>query len=562
MSTQKWLEQYGGKKSTTFLENMAKSATSQADKDAIKSIIQQRESIPKQSNPNSVSMYDEKGNHSSVNRNYAQQKIRNEGFTYDKPQNTTYYDPQGGGFTHTINAKYWEDEFAKKGYVKDQNNSFGELMKQAQAGQLTADQLKAAIAKIHQNNTALNPTQTPKVVAPNPTALSSTSTPTGYTPTSYTPTSGGGGGGGGYFPSTGGGGLDNSGLINTQYASLTNALKAKIQQSINNKNMEIGQLGQKYQPMKNESEVAKAQQLRSVLEQNANAGDRGGVGRQNALETQTAGENRLNNINLQQGNEETELRNAIANLTLEGNVQEAQLMAQKLKDLIANNQYVDQTRYNRNRDALEFGYRANRDNITDQRYLDEMAWQRNPDNPAVRAQNLANLMNELKLSSLPEQIRNQATLMEQQLRSGELSLAEAEYNLQQIQDPNSPINVAQRLELEMKQLEAQYAEPMMKAELARIKKQIADIGRAPYRSPEQVEMDKLRLEQAKLELEAMKNPQADPYQAEAQALSQLTPKEAYQLLLDNAQQYIQTLGIEKYNKLKNAYKSAAESELY
>lgn len=181
---------------------------------------------------------------------------------------------------------------------------------------------------------------------------------------------------------------DNSWLINQQYESALSALKAQIQQSINNKNNQISALPQKYQPIKNESEVQRYSNLRSVLEQNANAGDRGGVGRQASLQTQTAADNRLNDITLQQTNEETGLRNEIANLLLEGNIQEAQISAQRLKDLISNNQYLDQTNYSRLQDSIQnsmqraglTGYLDNGQRTMQGQQLDNQTKQQNLDN--------------------------------------------------------------------------------------------------------------------------------------------------------------------------------------
>lgn len=146
--------------------------------------------------------------------------------------------------------------------------------------------------------------------------------------------------------------VDNSGLINSQYSNLINSLKAQIQQSINNKNQEINGLPAQYQSQKDASEVAKANDLRMALEQAANAGDRGGIGRQNALNTQAAGENRLNNINLQQEGQKNSLTNDIANLELDKAIQSGQYTAQQIKDLINNNQYVNDTNYNRSQDQF------------------------------------------------------------------------------------------------------------------------------------------------------------------------------------------------------------------
>ena len=224
----------------------------------------------------------------------------------------------------------------------------------------------------------------------------------------------------------------NESLISGEYKNLISALKAQIQQNINNKQQNINKLSQTYQPMKDDSEVRKSNDLRTALEQSANMGDRGGIGRQNALETQTSGEGRINSINLQQQNAEETLRNDIANLTLEGDVQAAQLSAQKLRDLIADNNRVNDTSYSRSRDTVsdtryadETSYSKLRDAVGDTRYddqtaynrkkeADDTAWSQNANNPAVKAQMLTNSVNELKLTRLldPNSAENKITAAE------------------------------------------------------------------------------------------------------------------------------------------------------
>lgn len=101
----------------------------------------------------------------------------------------------------------------------------------------------------------------------------------------------------------------------------------------------------------------------------------------------------------------------------------------------------------------QFDYGRSRDTIADQRYDDEMAWSRSAENPAVRSQLLANQIAELELKNLPE---------------------------------------FQRLQLQQ------------------LKKEIANIGRSSGggggRSPAQIEMDNIKLEKAKLDLEKLRNP--------------------------------------------------------
>lgn len=140
---------------------------------------------------------------------------------------------------------------------------------------------------------------------------------------------------------------------------LINALRAKIQEAMNLRK-------QQSQTLKNQSEVTKANDLKAALEFNANMGDRGGIGRQSALETQTAGENRLNAINLAELND-------ITNLQTEGLTKESEIEAQALKDALAEKQRLDdiareQARYNQQQT-----YQQGRDAQADSRYWADYA---------------------------------------------------------------------------------------------------------------------------------------------------------------------------------------------
>jgi hypothetical protein len=126
------------------------------------------------------------------------------------------------------------------------------------------------------------------------------------------------------------------------------ALKAKIQQ-------QIAQRKQQTQPLRNQSEVTKAQDLRAILERNANRGDRGGMGRQDLLQSQVAGENRLNAIDLQEQND-------ISNIETEGIVQEGQIEANALRQAIEDQRYND-----------DIAYRNSRDSVADNRYNTDLA---------------------------------------------------------------------------------------------------------------------------------------------------------------------------------------------
>jgi hypothetical protein len=235
--------------------------------------------------------------------------------------------------------------------------------------------------------------------------------------------------------------VDNSGLINTQYSDLTAALKAQIQQGVNDKNMTIGGLGEKYQPDKNASEVAKYGQVASLNEQAANQGDRGGIGRQNSLAAMVGGENRLNTINLQQSGEKATLQNDIANLLLEGNVQEATFSAQKLKDLIANNTNMDNTNYSRGIDTA---------NLTGM-----LGGQKTMAGQSADLQNALAKINidtgTLNLAALPQQIQDQATQVTQQIIKGDIDIETGRAQLKELTDPNSVTNQMNRLGLDTAQ---------------------------------------------------------------------------------------------------------------
>lgn len=95
--------------------------------------------------------------------------------------------------------------------------------------------------------------------------------------------------------------------------------------------------------------------------------------------------------------------------------------------------------------------------------------------------------------------------IKQDLKTGLIDQETAIFKLEQLKDPNSPVNQAAQIDLELKQLEAKYAEPEMKARIEQIRKQTAQIGAAPYRSQEDLEYDRVRLETAREELKQLKN---------------------------------------------------------
>ena len=117
-------------------------------------------------------------------------------------------------------------------------------------------------------------------------------------------------------------------------ASQLDAINQSKQKSLNAiaeaLKQKLASIPAQYDPLRAASEVQKSSELRSVLEQSANLGDRGGIGRSQALETQTAGENRLAqyNIGQQQDIQAAQTAAAQARADVEANALSQQLSEQ------------------------------------------------------------------------------------------------------------------------------------------------------------------------------------------------------------------------------------------
>lgn len=122
---------------------------------------------------------------------------------------------------------------------------------------------------------------------------------------------------------------------NAATQSLLAQLKQRIADDIAGQQQVIARAPQQFDPFRAQSEVAKSQQLRSALERSSVLGDRGGIGRSEALATQTAGENRLTDINLQQQNVIDDANAQIQSLKREGRFEEARIKADQTNRLLA-----------------------------------------------------------------------------------------------------------------------------------------------------------------------------------------------------------------------------------
>ena len=133
---------------------------------------------------------------------------------------------------------------------------------------------------------------------------------------------------------------DFSDELKQQSQAATNALVAELRNRINQAKQSqqqiIQQAPQQFDPLRAQSEVAKSQQLRTALERSSLLGDRGGIGRSEALATQTEGENRLNAINLEQQNVINQANAEIARLESQGNFEEARIRESQASQLLQN----------------------------------------------------------------------------------------------------------------------------------------------------------------------------------------------------------------------------------
>jgi hypothetical protein len=176
-------------------------------------------------------------------------------------------------------------------------------------------------------------------------------------------------------------------FINNQYDQEKNSLIAQLRASIAKAKGGytdiINKAPQTYQPLRNQNEVTKEQQLATMREALANQGNAGGTGRQELLDINTAAGNRKNEIDLQQQNVINDANSAISNLDTEGKFKESQITAdvaaQKLQALLAENARVDELNREQERYAQEYADRQKQqefeNNLSQQKYNDSLASQ-------------------------------------------------------------------------------------------------------------------------------------------------------------------------------------------
>lgn len=118
-------------------------------------------------------------------------------------------------------------------------------------------------------------------------------------------------------------------------------------------------------------------------------------------------------------------------------------------------------------------------------------------------QNIANQIAQIDLSTYPQQAALKLQDLQQQVQSGKISNDAAAYQLTQLTDPNSTTNQASALDLQMKQIDASNYSDAAKLQLEQLRKTVAEIGKTPYQSETDKELDQLNLQKAKLEFQKL-----------------------------------------------------------
>lgn len=136
---------------------------------------------------------------------------------------------------------------------------------------------------------------------------------------------------------------------------------------------------------------------------------------------------------------------------------------------------------------------------------EQTAYNRDPNNPAVQAQILANKIDQLKLDNLPQHLKLELEQLQQQVKSGSIDLKTAEHNLKELTDPNSVTNKTKQLQLEMTQIDAKNYSQEAKLKLEQLQKTVDQIGKEPALTDNEKAMQDIAIEKARIELQNLKN---------------------------------------------------------
>ncbi|OKP91423.1 hypothetical protein [Paenibacillus sp. P32E] len=120
-----------------------------------------------------------------------------------------------------------------------------------------------------------------------------------------------------------------------------------------------------------------------------------------------------------------------------------------------------------------------------------------------QGQQIANQIAQINLDNYPSQVKLQLQQLQQQVNSGSISNATAQYQFKELTDPNSVTNKVSALDLQMKQIDASNYSATQKLQLEQLQKTVDQIGKAKPVSEYEQQMQYLDLQKAQLQIQQL-----------------------------------------------------------
>lgn len=120
-----------------------------------------------------------------------------------------------------------------------------------------------------------------------------------------------------------------------------------------------------------------------------------------------------------------------------------------------------------------------------------------------QSQQIANQIAQINLDNYPTQVKLELQQLQQQVESGKISNAQAQYQLTELTNPESTTNQVKALELKMKQIDASNYSESQKLQLEQLRKTVAEIGKVVPVSDTEARLNQLKVLTAEAELQKL-----------------------------------------------------------
>lgn len=120
-----------------------------------------------------------------------------------------------------------------------------------------------------------------------------------------------------------------------------------------------------------------------------------------------------------------------------------------------------------------------------------------------QSQQIANQIAQINLDNYPTQVKLELQQLQQQVDSGKISNAQAQYQLSELTNPESTTNQVKALELQMKQIDASNYSESQKLQLEQLRKTVAEIGKVVPVSDTEARLNQLKVLTAEAELQKL-----------------------------------------------------------